>query len=67
MIPVESVHTASLEVPVSANPAEAVNVYSGLHGRSLIITARSDKSPEEAQARIRAFLAAATEAAEAAK
>lgn len=63
MITVESVYTARLEVPVSANPAEAVTVHSGLHDRSLIFTARSAESPEKAQAKIRAFLTTATRAA----
>lgn len=62
-IPVESVHTARLTVPVSGNPAETVDVVEDneLHTITFIATGGS---PAEARQKIKSFLDDARTAAQ---
>ena len=55
MIPVVSVHTATLTVPVSADPAEAVVCVEDNLTHTIAITARGD-TPALARQKIRQFL-----------
>jgi hypothetical protein len=55
LIPVVSVHTATLTVPVSANPAEAVVCIEDPIAHTIAITARGD-TPAQARQKIRQFL-----------
>ena len=65
MIPVDSAHTATLTVPVSAAPADAIIVVEDKISHTLSFSAVSSTSPADARQKIRDFLEAARTAANA--
>lgn len=59
-----SVHTASLTVPVSGDPADRVVVIEEPDGRSITFQTTSTSSDADAKHKIRDFLQAARDAAQ---
>jgi hypothetical protein len=64
-IPVDSVHTARLTVPVSAVEADHIAVSEDPVAHTMTFTATDADSPQEARQKIKDFLDAARAAAQA--
>lgn len=64
MIPVTSIHTATLTVPLSGNQADAIHIMVAPDGRSVAFSATGD-TPAQARDKIRGFLDDAAAAAKA--
>lgn len=64
-IEVNSTHVATLTVPQSGNPAETITVTVSPDGRLMYFVATSDVSEADARGKLRAFLQAARDAAQA--
>lgn len=62
MIETTSLHTASLTVPVSGDPADQITVAYDPGAHTLTFSVRSMVSEQDARQKIRQFLAAAKDA-----
>jgi len=61
-IPVDSLHTATLTVPVSGVPADQITVVEDKISHTMTFTAKSAVSPADARQKLKDFLSAAKDA-----